>query len=108
MSYVIYAPATFIIKAAVAVVAALLFNAFKKNDSTNKINLLPRVISAILGEAIMVCGYFLYEAFLLGYGMGALASVTGNCLQAIAGVIGGTLLTSALLSSRTLRNTFKH
>ncbi len=107
MSYVVYAPATFIIKAAVAVTAALLFKSFKKPNSIKKKYIFPRIISAIAGEAIMVCGYFLYEAFVLGYGMGALASVTGNCLQAVSGVIGGTLLISALSSSRELKGTFK-
>lgn len=107
MSYVVYAPATFIIKAAVAVTAALLFKSFKKSDATQKIYLFPRIISAIAGEAIMVCGYFIYEAFVLGYGMGALASVTGNCLQAASGVIGGTLLISALFSSRALKEIFR-
>jgi hypothetical protein len=34
----------------------------------------------------MVAGYFIYECFVLSYGIGALASVAGNILQGICGI----------------------
>ena len=33
----------------------------------------------------MVVGYFLYEAIVLGYGLGAAAAIPGNLLQAAFG-----------------------
>jgi len=46
---------------------------------------------------VMISGYFLFEAYILGYGAaGALASVIPNTTQGIAGVFGGTLLCEIL------------
>ena len=99
--YVLYAPATAIIKGALAVVAALLYRALKKQRSA--INIIPHILSAIAGECIMVAGYFTYEALILGYGMGAVASVPGNALQALCGVIGATILTTAIKAAKADR-----
>ena len=107
MGYVIYAPATLIVKACVAAIASLLYTVLEKSNLTHKRYIVPRIISAIAGESIMIGGYFLYEAFLIGYGTGAVASLPGNCLQALSGIIGGTLLISALFSSKALRDIFK-
>ena len=81
--YPIYIPATFVIKAAMAFLAALLC---RKNSST-----IHRVLTAFLAEAVMVLGYFFYEWALYGLG-GALPAIGGNVLQA-----GGGILTSLLL-----------
>ena len=81
--YPVYIPATFVIKGAMACLAVLLC---RKHTSA-----LRRILSALLAEAIMVLGYFLYEWALYGIG-GALPAVTGNLLQAAGG-----LLTSLLL-----------
>ena len=35
----------------------------------------------------MAAGYFVYEAFLLGYGLAAAAAIPGNLLQACAGIL---------------------
>ena len=108
MSYVLYAPATLIIKGGMAVVAALLYKALGRIMKGNKSDILSRVIAAVSGECVMVGGYFLYEAIFLRYGLGAVASLPGNGLQAVAAVIGATLLITALFSSRAVRNIFKN
>ncbi len=54
------------------------------------------VISSVISEIWMILGYFLYESILLGYGLGALGSVAGNAMQAVAGVILGSILMLAL------------
>ena len=79
--YAVFAPATFIIKAAMAAVAALLVkNVYKKN-------IFYITASCLLSELIMITGYFVFESLIMGYGMGALAGVPGNLIQGGAGVI---------------------
>lgn len=84
--YIAYAPATFIIKAAMALAAALLMRHVKLTA------VLRAVLSGIAAEAIMVLGYLCYEALILGYGAGAVAGVVGNCIQGVFGIVAGTLL----------------
>ena len=96
LGFAIYAPATAIIKGLVALVAAWSFGALSTTFKRRKGDTLPLIISAVLGECIMVGGYFAYEALVLGYGLGALASVAGNATQAVCGAFGGVVLTSAL------------
>ncbi|MBQ8818315.1 MAG: ECF transporter S component [Clostridia bacterium] len=92
MGYVIYAPATAIIKALIAISAYFIYKALSKVITAPKLSFISRAVAASFGELIMVAGYFLYEAFVLGYGMAALASVAGNLLQGICAVIISTLV----------------
>lgn len=103
MGFAIYAPATFLIKGAIALIAALLFPCL---DALLHKSIPARVISAVCGEAVMVGGYFLFEALFLGYGTGAAASIPGNAMQAVCGVIGGTALMTALYANRAVRRFF--
>ncbi len=81
-SYVIYAPATFIIKALMAVVAYY----------TLRKGFLRAVFSGICAEFLMILGYFVFEgALLYNFGTAALAIAT-NALQGIAGVVCAVLL----------------
>lgn len=96
LGYAIYAPATFVIKGGVAIVAYFAHKLFSSIIKKDRLDVIRRATSAILGECVMVGGYFFYESMILGYGMGALASVWGNTLQALAGVFGATLLMSVL------------
>ena len=76
-----YIPGTFIIKAALAALSAVILSALRDKI---KYRPLPRIIAAAAGEILMVLGYFVYEAFVLSYGVGgALAGVTGNIMQGI-------------------------
>lgn len=84
LGYVPYALPTFIIKAAVAAVAVLSLRSSRE---------WLRVLGLIVAEALMVGGYFVVEWLLLGYGLAAAtASVLGNCMQALSGVVAGLLL----------------
>lgn len=80
--YGVYAPATLIIKAAVAAAAYGISVVFHKRY----------IISGVLAEIIMVAGYLLFEATILGEGAAAFASVAGNVFQAVVGVILSILL----------------
>ena len=77
--YVTYVPGTFIIKFLMALVAYLIFTAFK-NTNINKV--VAYIVSGVVAELIMVFGYFLYESTILGYGLAAAASIPSNAIQA--------------------------
>ena len=99
-SYVIYAPATFIIKACMAIVSALLYRLMIRKATSKWAHILALVLSAFAAELIMVGGYFVFEATFMGYGLGAVASVFGNCLQALSGIVGYLVIVSALRASK--------
>lgn len=99
--YVIYAPATFIIKAFIALCGALAFRLSKDK----KLSVLIIAAFSALGEAVMVLGYLLFELAI--YGTGALASIPGNLTQAAAGVITSTLLAIVFAKNKKLREFMK-
>ncbi len=95
--YAQYAPATFVIKGLMALVAWGVFRISDKIvQKKPKLSFLFTALSALCAEALMVLGYFIFEAFLLHYGMGALASVVPNLMQGLAGILGGTILTELI------------
>lgn len=67
LGYGHYAPGTLIIKGAMALVAALIFKAFKKNTA-------GALVGGVAAEVVMVAGYFGYAALLLGKGIGTAAA----------------------------------
>jgi uncharacterized membrane protein len=88
--YVIYAPGTFIIKAAMAVVAALLLAKLRARQEVSA------SICAVIAEIIMVLGYFVYEALPLGFGVAAAANIPFNGIQGVFGAVASVLLYLAL------------
>ena len=85
--YFTYAPATFIIKGLMALIA---FYGFKLLH--NKIGNLPsRIITGILAEIMMILGYFVFEGFLYGF-VPSLVNIPANGVQGIAGLIIGVIL----------------
>ncbi|MBD9242956.1 MAG: ECF transporter S component [Clostridiales bacterium] len=95
--YMSYAPGTLVVKGCAAVVAALIFRACRKK------NFGFALLSAICGEIIMVLGYFVFEDFILGYGLAAAGEIPGNACQAAVGVAGGLALYFALSKVPQLR-----
>ena len=102
----IYAPATLVIKAAMAVLAYFIAKLFKKFIKKEKFDVLPRILSALAAEAVMVGGYFFYEAVCLGLGLGAAAGIVSNVLQGLVALFGSALLVGALYPLRPVRNFF--
>ena len=93
--YVTYAPATFVIKGLMALIA---YYGFKILG--NKIGNLPsRIISGIVAETVMVLGYFVFEGFLYGF-IPSLVNIPANGMQGIAGVIIAVALIKLLGKSR--------
>ena len=85
LGYGHYAPGTLIIKGVMALAAALIFKAFRKNGA-------GALVSGVVAEIIMVAGYFGYAGLLLGKGIGAAASIPGNLVQGAVGLVAGFLL----------------
>lgn len=85
--YAVYAPATFIIKGLMALVAHFVFKMMDK-----KLPALPsRIISGTLSEIVMVGGYFLFEGFLYGF-IPSAVNIPANAVQGVAGLILGVVL----------------
>lgn len=94
--YMAYVPGTLVIKGLMA--TAAYFLAFP-GKGRRTVQFVARVISGIVAEAIMVLGYFAYEAALLGYGMAAAASIPGNVVQGVFGLVGGLALYALMAKS---------
>ena len=100
--YAIYAPATLIIKALMALVAASVLKRAKKQKS-----LKHSVIGGILAELVMITGYYLFTAiFMTGSYTAALAEIPGNAVQAVFGIVVGTSLFYALMRIPYVREHF--
>ncbi len=84
--YFIYAPATAVIKAAMAGVAWLFFRSEQKKYAWLRLG-----VGIVLAEGIMVLGYFGFECAVLGW-TAASAAVLPNLFQAGGGVMVSTLL----------------
>lgn len=89
--FAIYAPGTLVIKALMAVVAALLYRALPM-----KSGLLRAVIGGIAAELVMIGGYLLYGAVLMDSFAASLAGVPGNAVQGVVGLVLGVLLAEVL------------
>ena len=93
--YALYAPATFLIKGLMALVA---FYGFKLLH--NKCgNLVSRIISGIGAEIVMIVGYFIFAGFLYGFGP-AVVNIPANAVQGIAGILIGIVVMKICDQSR--------
>lgn len=99
LSYVIYAPATFIIKGLVALCFGLLFRMFVFRKAV--IRTVMSVVCAIASEIIMVGGYFLFELFLYDRSV-AVADIPGNSLQAAVAIVLAAILISLFSSNKRI------
>ena len=85
--YVIYAPATFIIKGLMALTAFYGYKLLQKNIG----NLPSQIISGLLTEILMILGYLVFEGFLYGFGP-SLVNIPANGVQGIFGLVLGCIL----------------
>ncbi len=89
--YVIYVPASVLIKALMPLVSYKGFQFAKRFAKKKKYLVL--IISAVITEVIMVIGYFLYETMLYGIEAASI-SLVGNMLQGLLAVIVSNILFS--------------
>lgn len=89
--YALYAPATFIIKGLIGLLAALIAKGVAAKAP--KLKSLGYVLGALAGEAVMILGYFGFEATVAGYGItGAAANIPYNAVQGVCGMVLGVAL----------------
>ena len=85
--YVVYAPATFVIKGLVALTALYLFKILSKKTKED----ISAVVSGIIAETVMVLGYYIFEGFMYGFGASAV-NILPNAVQGVAGIVLGVII----------------
>ena len=88
--YLIYAPATFLIKGLMAVASSLLYRLFLKAFRHKSFPALG--LSGFASELVMIFGYFGYDCILYGSVASAVVSLPASIAQAIGGIVFGVLL----------------
>lgn len=102
LGYQSYAPATFVIKALMAVIAALIYTSLG-----NRSKLLAVFSASLLAEAFMALGYFAFECFLYGFGA-ALLSVFGNAMQGIVNIVAALLIMAVMTKNKYIVTYFNN
>ena len=100
--YAHYVPGTFSIKLVMAVAAALIFRAATKKGLSASSVLLGQIAGGVVAEVIMVLGYFAYASLWLGKGLAAAASIPGNIVQGVFGLVAATVVYTVLSRSRAV------
>ena len=85
--YVVYAPATFVIKGIMALAAYYGFKYLSKRCRKTP----ARIISGAFSEILMAAGYFTFEGFLYGFAA-SMVNIPANLIQGCAGLILGVIL----------------
>ena len=85
--YVVYVPATFVIKGLMAVAAYYGFRLLHKRMG----GVPAAILAGVLAEMIMVLGYYIFEGVLYGFAE-SLVNIPANAVQGVAGIILGTAL----------------
>jgi len=88
--YVIYVPGTFVIKALMVVVFLFMRKLILKRG-----RLVYLILAGALSEIVMIVGYLIYEALVLGYGVGAFANVPFNAVQGGVNLVAVAILYTA-------------
>lgn len=101
--YAQYVPGTFFVKGLMAAVATVIVHALMKRKIKHR--LYAFAAGGFAAELIMIGGYYLYEALLLGYGFaGAFAGVFGNIVQGAFGLTFGVILIQVFEKTKVLKN----
>jgi uncharacterized membrane protein len=87
--YAVFAPFTLVIKGVEGLVVGLLTRpGFRGHVPLSRGDVASAVLAICAGGALMVLGYFIAEAYILGLGIGAAATeVPGNVFQVVGGLI---------------------
>lgn len=93
LGYAQYIPGTFVIKALCALAAVCISNFV---STRSRKHIIAYSVGAVVGECVMVFGYFVYEAVVLAYGTGAVVSIFGNMFQGLVGAASAILLVMPL------------
>lgn len=97
--YPVYVPATLIIKAMMALLAAAIYHGCGRR-------VWSLVLASLAAEVLMVAGYWVYDSILMGSMAGALAGVPSNAVQSVLGIAASTAIASALRGVKPVRERF--
>ena len=97
--YAVYIPATFLIKGLMAVAAYFLVRRIGRRFTAY-------LAVSVCAELLMALGYFVYEAFALGFGKAAIASLAPNLAQGAAGAVVACVLLTAINKNQKLMQFF--
>jgi len=92
--YFVYVPITFVIKGLVALCAGLVYRAIGKTKTTRYVGV---ILGGVIDIILVAGGYFVY-------GAGAAASIPGNIIQGIGGLVISAILYPALIAIPYIRN----
>lgn len=91
--YMGFAPATFLIKAAAAFAGGSIYHFIMKHPFRKGERILSTILGGLGGGVIVVAGYYLFSAFILGMGpLAALVDIPFNLVQTVFGITGASLL----------------
>lgn len=97
-----YMPGTFVIKAVMAALAAVIARAFLKNKDS--LGFFGHIAGGAAAEIVMIGGYFVYKWFFLGRGAAAaIESVPMNVLQGGFGLVAGVILMQSVVKTNVLK-----
>lgn len=91
--YVVYAPATLIIKGFMAVVSFFVYNAVSKKITS----VVSRAVAAVTAELVMVAGYALFEMIIYRSAATAVLGVGGNLVQGVMGAVSSVVIYEAVI-----------
>ncbi len=95
--YLTYAPATFVIKGLMALIAFYGFKLLRKKLG----NLPSGIISGLAAELVMILGYFIFEGILYGF-LPSAVNIPANGIQGVAGLVIGVLLARVFEKSKIM------
>jgi len=98
--YVIYAPATLIIKALMAVLCFAIYNALAKKFSSFP----SRIAAAVASELMMLAVSFVFDIILYGSIATAVAGMTASVFQGIMGAASSVMLYEAVIKRIPMKN----
>ena len=96
--YVVYAPATFLIKGVMALIAYYGLKVLKKRTGSAT----AKIISGLAAEIIMVLGYFVFEGIMYGF-IPSAVNIPANGLQGLAGLVLGITLANIFEKHNVIR-----
>lgn len=95
--YAGFAPATLIIKAFAALLGGYIYHAICRHTLRQNNRILGVIAGGLGAGAIVVTGYYLFSAFILGMGVkAALIDIPFNLVQTVFAILGASLLLPVL------------
>lgn len=103
--YTSFALATLIIKALAAITGSLIYQLLSHYFTNKKNRIIPIFFASICGGVIVTSGYFIFEGYIIGYGVAtATAGILFNIVQNIFGIILSIILMPILMMLPEIRS----